>query len=78
MRTVALRATLVLLAAAGCSSDSPPDPVLVEGIRVTPQSVQLTTIGETRQLTAAISPRQRHRPGNYLGIGRPGRGVCGR
>jgi len=56
MRTAALRATFVLLAAVGCSSDSPPDPVLVEGIRVTPQSVQLSAIGETRQLTAAISP----------------------
>ena len=56
MRTVALRATFVLLVAAGCSSDGQPDPVRVDGIRVTPQSVQLSAIGETRQLTAAISP----------------------
>ena len=56
MRAAALRVTLVLLAAAGCSSDSQPDPVLVDGVRVTPQSVQLSVIGETRQLTATISP----------------------
>jgi uncharacterized protein YjdB len=30
--------------------------VPVQGVRVTPQSVQLTVIGETKQLVASISP----------------------
>jgi uncharacterized protein YjdB len=47
-------AIALALAAAGCSSSS--EPVAVDGVRVTPQSIQLTAIGATRQLVATISP----------------------
>ena len=59
MRTTAFRTAVVLLvlAASGCSSSSQPtDPIAVQGVRVTPQSVVLSAIGETRQLTATIAP----------------------
>ena len=59
MRTTAFRTAVVLLVlvASGCSSSSQPmDPIAVQGVRVTPQSVVLSAIGETRQLTATIAP----------------------
>lgn len=59
MRTTAFRTAVVLLvlAASACSSSGEStDPIAVQGVRVTPQSVVLSAIGETRQLTATISP----------------------
>jgi uncharacterized protein YjdB len=52
-------ALLPLLSA--CGGGSPTQPaapavVPVQGIKVTPQSVQLTAIGETKQLIASIAP----------------------
>jgi uncharacterized protein YjdB len=49
---------MVLLS--GCG-DGPTDPAVagvvpVQGIKVTPQSVQLTAIGETKQLIASLAP----------------------
>jgi len=60
MRQAVLGVTaLVLLSSCG-GGGGPADPaapvVTVEGIKVTPQSVQLTAIGETRQLVASIAP----------------------
>jgi uncharacterized protein YjdB len=50
----------VLLSACGGSDPTQPDavPVVikVQAVKVTPQSVQLTVIGETKQLVASISP----------------------
>jgi uncharacterized protein YjdB len=59
MRTTAISTAVVLLVlgTSGCSSSSQPtDSVAVQGVRVTPQSVVLSAIGETRQLTATIAP----------------------
>ena len=60
MRQPALAIVItVLLSACGGSDPNQPDPVPVvpvQGIKVTPQSVQLTAIGETKQLVASISP----------------------
>ena len=61
MRTV-LKTTLALLAigAGGCDYSNgvtyPNSPVAVEGVIVTPQSVQLAAVGATRQITATIAP----------------------
>ena len=35
---------------------APPSTVAVQGVRVTPQLIQLNAIGETRQISATISP----------------------
>lgn len=56
-----LRAGLALLALSSQACNNPgqpsePGPVPVQGVRVTPQVVQLTRIGETRQLVATVSP----------------------
>ena len=63
MRSPALQATVALLALSSnaCSytgqpSDGPPALVAVQGVRVTPQSVQLPAVGATSQLLATISP----------------------
>ena len=49
--------TLLALAALGCSSyGGPAEPVAVDGVRLTPQSIQLTAIGATQQIVATISP----------------------
>jgi len=60
MRQPALAIVITVLLSA-CGGDSPTQPaamtvVAVQGIRVTPQSAQLTAIGETKQLVATISP----------------------
>jgi uncharacterized protein YjdB len=65
MRSTARQTAFVLLmlSAQACNysgQPSEPDPpatiVSVQGVRVTPQSVQLLAIGETRQLFATVSP----------------------
>lgn len=62
MRFTAWRATLLLLLATAACGDSGPmaDPsgtnVPVQGVKVTPQVVQLLAIGETRQIVATIAP----------------------
>jgi uncharacterized protein YjdB len=65
MRSPALQATLavLLLAAMACGTPGEPgnpDPsttfVPVQGVKVTPQVIQFSAIGETRQLSAAVSP----------------------
>ena len=65
MRTITLQAMFVLLvlSAAACGNpgepgdpDPSPSPVSVQGVKVTPQSIQLLAIGETRQLVATVSP----------------------
>jgi uncharacterized protein YjdB len=50
-------------AGAGCTYPSQPydagpgaDPVAVEAVKVTPQSIVMTAIGETRQLSATVTP----------------------
>jgi uncharacterized protein YjdB len=50
--------SLVLLSACGGGPAQPAavPAVPVQGIKVTPQSVQLTVIGETKQLVASIGP----------------------
>ena len=45
---------LLLVSASAC--ESPSAPVAVQGVKVTPQVVQLLAIGETRQVVATISP----------------------
>ena len=60
MRQPALAIVItVLLSACGDAGPTQPDavPVVpVQNIKVTPQSVQLTAIGETKQLVASIGP----------------------
>ena len=65
MRSPLLRAAFALLAlnAQACNNPGqpsepgpPPAVVPVQGVRVTPQVVQFTRIGETRQLVATVSP----------------------
>jgi uncharacterized protein YjdB len=60
MRSTALQALFVTLLLTGaCSSDQPTGPggtILVQGVKVTPQSVQLNAIGETKQLQANVAP----------------------
>ena len=65
MRTITLLATFVLLglSATACGNpgepgepDPSPSPVSVQGVKVTPQVIQLVTIGETKQLVATVSP----------------------
>ncbi len=62
MGFTAWRATLLLLLAPAACGDSGPmaDPsgtnVPVQGVKVTPQVVQLLAIGETRQIVATIAP----------------------
>lgn len=62
MRQAVLKVSMVLLAAvaSGCGYSTqpnyPPTTVTVEGVIVTPQSVVLVAIGETRQLVATIAP----------------------
>jgi uncharacterized protein YjdB len=62
MRTIARLATVALLAlsANACSSpgesDPPADTVPVLGVKVTPQSFVFQAIGETKRMTATISP----------------------
>jgi uncharacterized protein YjdB len=60
---VGLLACALALVGNGCGytsqSDypsSPMDPVSVEGVKAAPQSILLTAIGETRQLTATVAP----------------------
>ena len=60
MRQPALAIAIAVLLSA-CGGGDPTQPaamtvVPVQGVRVTPQSVQLTAIGETKQLVATISP----------------------
>jgi uncharacterized protein YjdB len=54
---------LPLLAAISCGYSSsgsytmsPPDPVAVSGVKLTPQSVVLTAIGATKQLVLDVTP----------------------
>lgn len=64
MRFTAPQATfaLLVLSASACMSPSQPgDPppantVSVQGVRVTPQVLQFSATGETRQLLATVSP----------------------
>ena len=54
-------ATAMVLIDAGCydygsRSYGPPAVVPVDGVRLTPQVIQLSTIGETKQLVATVSP----------------------
>lgn len=62
MRQAALRILIVLLTvgANACGYSTQPNypdpPVSVEGVRLTPQSVVLAAIGETRQLVATVAP----------------------
>lgn len=59
MRSTALYClfALVVLSATGCTDpDQPPEVVAVQGVRVTPQSIQLPAIGATVQLMATVSP----------------------
>jgi hypothetical protein len=55
LRSLALLALLALLASCGDTS-APKAVVAATGIKVSPQSVQLANVGETRQLTATIAP----------------------
>jgi uncharacterized protein YjdB len=52
--------TLLVLGAIACYNpnqpDYPPSTVAVQGVKVTPQVVNLVAIGEARQLVATISP----------------------
>lgn len=63
MKSLLFRAgfALLVLGAPACSgpgepSEPPPAIVPVQGVRVTPQAVQFSRIGETRQLVATVSP----------------------
>ena len=63
MKSLLLRAGFALLALGAPACNSPGDPseppapiVPAEGVRVTPQVVQFSRIGETRQLVATVSP----------------------
>jgi len=62
MRQAVLKVSITLLGtvlgACGYSTqpDYPPTSVAVEGVRLTPQSVVLVAIGETRQLVATVAP----------------------
>jgi uncharacterized protein YjdB len=65
IRSAGFFATLVLLLLGGSACGNPgepgnPDPptnvVPVQGVRVTPQVIQFSAIGETRQLTAVVFP----------------------
>lgn len=64
MRQAVLKVSIVLLAAvvSACGYSTqpdypdPPNTVSVEGVRLTPQSVVLVAIGETRQLVATVAP----------------------
>ena len=64
MRSTVLLAafTSLLLSANGCTSyligpgDPDPGTVPVQGVKVTPQVIQLSKIGETRQLLATVAP----------------------
>lgn len=52
---------LVALGALACDystqpGDYPPNPVAVQGVGVTPQTIVFVAIGETRQVTATIAP----------------------
>jgi uncharacterized protein YjdB len=52
-----LSGSLALGAAACSNPDEPGNPgVSVQGVKVAPQSILLTTIGETRQLIATVAP----------------------
>lgn len=62
MRSTALQVTiaLLLLSQNGCSSPAQPDPgaiVSVAAVKVTPQVIQFVAIGETRQLSGEVLPR---------------------
>ena len=47
----------VAVVATACGSPTRPSTtVAVQGVKVTPQSIQFTAIGETRQLTASLFP----------------------
>ena len=62
MRSTVLTATVALmtLSLSGCGNPSEPGAagtvVPVQGVKVTPQVVQLWAIGETKQLVAAVTP----------------------
>jgi uncharacterized protein YjdB len=65
MRSTVLQAmfALLLVSENGCSNpgqprspDQSPNMVSVQGVRVTPQSINFATIGETRQLSAVVAP----------------------
>jgi uncharacterized protein YjdB len=62
MRFTLLWSTVALLGvgAAGCGYSNgptyPSNPVSVQGVIVTPQSVQLAAVGATRQLVATVAP----------------------
>ncbi len=53
---IGVLALLTLAAGACAGSYGPSSPVRVTAVRVTPQVVQLSAIGEMRQLTATIAP----------------------
>jgi uncharacterized protein YjdB len=58
MRTIARLYTVAILSqsANACSSPGESDTVPVLGVKVTPQSFVFQAIGETKQMTATISP----------------------
>ena len=62
MPSPAIRVTIALLALSVSACTYPGQPgdgpaaVPVQGIRMTPQVIQFTAVGETRQLTATIFP----------------------
>lgn len=64
MRSTALQVmcALLLMSGNGCNDPAepgtpvPPDVVSVQAVRVTPLVIQFDAIGETRQLTATVSP----------------------
>lgn len=62
MSTTSFRVAIALLLAFAVACDNPaepeptPGPVAVHGIRVTPQSIQITGIGQTVQLLAVVVP----------------------
>lgn len=65
MRSATTSALVIILvmSQAGCrspvgsaSSDLPPAPVPVEGVKLTPQSLQLSAVGDSLQLAVVVMP----------------------
>ena len=58
MRLAVMPATVVFLGltASACGDPSQPADVAVQGVKVTPQVVQFTAIGDTTRLLATVAP----------------------